>query len=67
MLQEAIKAEDFTSRDRPRRPSPAACGGRQLFRLALLMAFGLMLVSLSLIPGRVLSATSAIETRLGAA
>lgn len=67
MLQEAIRAEDFAQRRRPRRPSPAACGGRQLFRLALLMAFGFILISLSLNPNRVLSATFAIETRLGAA
>jgi hypothetical protein len=66
MLQDAIRAEDF-AHQQPRRPSPAACGGRQLCRLALLMAFGFILVSLSLNPNRVLSATSAIETRLGAA
>jgi hypothetical protein len=67
MLQDAIKAEEFAIQERPRRPSPAACHGKQLFRLALLIACGFVLVSLSLNPNRVMSATSAIETRLGAA
>jgi hypothetical protein len=63
MIQEPINAEEFAVSPRPWRKSPAACGWRQLLRLAMLMAIGFGLASLTLNPGRVLSATSDVELR----
>ncbi len=64
MIQEPINAQDFAVAPRRRRKSPAACGWRQLLRLALLMAIGFGLASMTLNTGRILSATSDIEIRL---
>jgi hypothetical protein len=44
--------------------SPAACRWQQFVRLVMLMAIGFGLVSLTLNPGKVMSATSDIEMRL---
>jgi hypothetical protein len=64
MIQEAIKSEEFSVARRRRVDSPAVCRWQQFVRLVMLMAIGFGLVSLTLNPSRVMSATSDIEMRL---
>ncbi|HUO55369.1 MAG TPA: hypothetical protein VMU18_11540 [Rhodoblastus sp.] len=56
MILEPIDARDFARGRRPFRKSPAACQGPQLLRLAILVALALVLVSLTLNPGRMMTA-----------
>jgi hypothetical protein len=64
MIQDAIKSEEFFVERRRHADSPAACRWQQFVRLVMLMAIGFGLVSLTLNPGKVMSATSDIEMRL---
>jgi hypothetical protein len=67
MIQDAIKFEEFSVARRRRVDSPAACRWQQFLRLVLLMAIGFILVSLTLNPSKVMSATSDIELRFNKA
>jgi hypothetical protein len=67
MIQDAIKSEEFSVARRRRVDSPAACRWQQFLRLVLLMAIGFILVSLTLNPSKVMSATSDIELRFNKA
>ena len=55
MILEPIQASEF-AKARPRRSNPAACQWRPLLRLSVLVAVGIGAVSVTVNPGRVMTA-----------
>jgi hypothetical protein len=55
MILDPIQANEF-ARARPRRRNPAACEFRPLLRLSILVAIAIGLVSVTINPGRVMTA-----------
>jgi hypothetical protein len=64
MVQEPIKAGDYVAQRQRMKQSPAACRWPQFLRLVLLMAIGFGLVSVTLNPKAVISATSSLDQGL---